>query len=54
MRPDVVVVPSPGVDGRSDVGDAGEPVEIETVLAELAFEAFDERVLRWLAGHDAA
>ena len=48
MRPDVVVVLSPGIDDYARIVDAGEPVEIKTVFAELAIEALSERVLGWL------
>ena len=50
MRPDVVVVLSPGVDDCSRIVNAGEPIEIEAVLTELAVEALDEGVLGRLAG----
>ena len=38
--------------GRAAGLKPGEPVEIRTVLAELAIDALDERVLRQLAGLD--
>lgn len=43
---------SPGVDDCSSIFDAGEPVEIEAVRAELAVEALDEGVLGRFAGLD--
>ena len=52
MRPDVVVVLFPCVDCGSGLGDAGEPVEIETVLPELAVKALDKRILGWLSKLD--
>jgi hypothetical protein len=36
---------SPGIDGASGIFQAREPVLIQTTVAELAVEAFDERVL---------
>lgn len=39
----------PVVDCGSGIVNAGEPVQVETVGAHLAIEAFNERVLRWLS-----
>lgn len=50
MRPDVVVVVTPVVDSRTGIVERGEPVQVQTVLAELAVEAFAKRVLRRLPG----
>ena len=50
MRPDVVVVSTPALNAEAGILEARKPVQIQTVLAELAVEALDERVLRRLAG----
>ena len=50
MRPEVAVVLGPGGDDCSCIVCAVEPVEIRTVLAELAVAALSGRMLAWLAG----
>lgn len=45
MWPDVVVVGPPVVDGGALVVQAGEPVQIKAILAKLAVEALNERIL---------
>jgi hypothetical protein len=52
MRSDVVVVRSPGIDCRTRILKASEPVEVKAVRFELAVEALDERILSWLAWLD--
>lgn len=52
MRSDVLVVLSPRLDRRACVPKAGEPVQVQAVLAELAVEALDERILRRLTWLD--
>jgi hypothetical protein len=52
MGPDLVVVPSPELDGLSGAGNIGEPVLIEAFVTQLAVEAFDVAVLRRLARSD--
>lgn len=46
MRSDFVVFLPPRFDEVAGFGQGGEPVLIEAFVAELAVEAFDERVLR--------
>lgn len=45
VRPDRVVVGSPAVDDVACLSQAGEPMQVQAVLAELAVEAFHEGVL---------
>jgi hypothetical protein len=45
-----VVVEAPLVDLPLGVVEACEPVEVQTLVAELAIEAFDEAVFNGLAG----
>ena len=52
MWPDVVVMIFPGIDSFARIVQAGEPVEIQTIVSEFAVEALDERVLRRLARLD--
>ena len=47
-----MVVVSPLLDRRSSILNGCEPVEVQAVLSELAVEALNERVLRWLPGLD--
>jgi hypothetical protein len=54
VRPVVVVVVAPVVDDASHVAEAGEPVQRQALISEAAVEAFDVRVLHWLAGLDEA
>lgn len=52
MTSDVVVVLAPVVDGRTGIGQTGEPVQVEAVLPEFAVEAVDEGVLRGFPWRD--
>lgn len=52
MRPDLVVVHSPAFDDFPGVFQNGEPVEVQTVIAESTVEAFHECVLGRFAGLD--
>ena len=45
----MVVMRTPALDDLACIIEAGEPVQIKAVLAELAMEAFDERILSWFA-----
>ena len=49
MRPDQVVVGSPALDDVACLSQAGEPMQVHAVLAELAVEAFREGILRRLS-----
>ena len=42
---DLVVMRTPALDDLACIIEAGEPVQIQAVLAELAIEAVDERIL---------
>src|SRR5262245_14778751 len=49
MRTSVIVVDPPALDLMPSVGQIGEPVLVQTLVAELAVEALDERILYGLA-----
>ena len=52
MRPDLVVVVSPGFDLGSGVVETDEPVVVQALVAKLAAEALDVAVLDGLPGAD--
>ncbi len=52
MRPDAIVVITPCVDLTASVEQIAEPAHAQTLLAEAAVEAFDQRVLDRLARPD--
>ena len=52
MRPDSIVVISPGLGDRAGRGKAHELVLVEALVAQLPIEALDVRVLHGLAGVD--
>src|SRR5262245_12217346 len=52
VRPHGVVVDAPGFDQGTRLDEAGEPLLIETLVAELPVEALDERILDRLARPD--
>src|SRR5688572_20200325 len=52
MRPLLVELPTPRFDLLPCVRQVGEPVKVQALVAELAVEALDERVLHGLAGPD--
>ena len=54
MGPDLVVVATPGLHGRSGVVEVDEPVQVEARVPELAVEALHVGVLRRLARVDEA
>jgi hypothetical protein len=49
VRPYSVVVESPCLDRVAGIAEIGEPVLVQTLVSELAVEAFDEAVLDRLA-----
>ena len=50
MRPDVVVVVSPGIDGLPGIGQILEPVFVQAIVSERTVETLDKRVLHGFAG----
>ena len=52
MRSYGVVVPAPSVEDAPGILDAGKPVFVEALIAELAIEALDVRVLGRFSGSD--
>jgi hypothetical protein len=54
MRTHRVVVDPPRFDQRLRFGDAGKPMFVETFVAKLAIEAFDEGILDGLAWSNEA
>lgn len=52
MRPNLVVIVSPGRDLASSILQRFKPMLIQAAVAELAVEAFDEGILCRLAGLD--
>jgi hypothetical protein len=53
VRPDVVIVVSPGISGLPGIGQNPEPVFVQAVVSERAVKALDKRFLR-LAGLNEA
>ena len=49
VRPDLVVVNPPALDDPPSIVQAGEPMQVQALVPELAVEAFDESVLSRLA-----
>lgn len=49
MRPTLVVFDSPSFDSRFGFVNRLEPVQVQALVAERAIEAFDKRVVSWLA-----
>lgn len=47
MRPLIVVVVAPDIDGFTGLFMAAEPVLVQTFLPELSIQAFNEGILRW-------
>ena len=41
VGPDLVVVPAPGIDGRSSLSQSLEPVLVQALVPEFAVEALD-------------
>src|SRR5271170_1513055 len=52
MRPPMIVVVAPCVDGLACFGEGEEHVLVEALIAQFAVEALDEGILHRLAGFD--
>lgn len=52
VGPDEVVVEPPTLDDGAGLGEAGEDLLVQALVAQPAAKARDEPVLLWFAGHD--
>ena len=50
MRPAPVVLDLPSGQLLPSIAQVGEPMQVQTLVTKAAIEAFNERVIRWLAG----
>ncbi len=52
MRPSLVVIPSPALDGHSGIGQAYEPALVQALVPEPTVEALSVRILHRFPGLD--